>query len=48
VYVGDTMGDYDAAAKADVPFIFADYGFGLVEKGQIATIGTFGELMELL
>jgi len=48
VYVGDTMGDYDAATKAGVPFIFANYGFGVVETGQIATISTFGELTELL
>ena len=48
VYVGDTMGDYDSATKAGVPFIFADYGFGKVEEGQIATIGNFAELMELL
>jgi phosphoglycolate phosphatase len=48
VYVGDTMGDYDAATKAGVPFVFADYGFGKVEEGQIATISTFGELMEIL
>jgi phosphoglycolate phosphatase len=48
VYIGDTIGDYDAATKACVPFIFADYGFGKVEKGQIATISTFGELAGLL
>jgi phosphoglycolate phosphatase len=42
------MGDYDAATKAGVPFIFADYGFGVVDKGQVATISAFGELMELL
>lgn len=48
VYVGDTMGDYDAASKAGVPFIFADYGFGKVEEGQIATISTFSELVEFL
>jgi phosphoglycolate phosphatase len=48
VYVGDTMGDYDAATKAGVPFIFADYGFGKVEEGQIATISTFSELVEIL
>jgi phosphoglycolate phosphatase len=28
VYVGDTMGDYNACQKAGVPFIFAAYGFG--------------------
>jgi phosphoglycolate phosphatase len=48
VYIGDTMGDYDSATKAGVPFIFADYGFGKVESGQIATISNFDELTELL
>jgi phosphoglycolate phosphatase len=48
VYIGDTMGDYDSATKAGVPFIFADYGFGKVENGQIATISNFSELVELL
>jgi len=48
VYVGDTQGDYDSATKAGVPFIFANYGFGKVESGQIATIDTFAELIELL
>ncbi|MDB5124621.1 MAG: gph [Mucilaginibacter sp.] len=48
VYIGDTMGDYDAATKAGVPFIFANYGFGKVESGQMATINTFGELITLL
>ena len=48
VYIGDTMGDYDSATKAGVPFIFADYGFGKVEEGQIATISNFSELKELL
>lgn len=28
VYVGDTLGDYNACCKAGIPFIFADYGFG--------------------
>lgn len=32
VYVGDTMGDYNACQKAGVPFIFADYGFGFVDN----------------
>lgn len=31
VYVGDTLGDYQACQKADVPFIFASYGFGQVD-----------------
>ncbi len=48
VYVGDTLGDYDAATKAGVPFIFCSYGFGKVESGQIATIDAFADLTELL
>ena len=48
VYIGDTMGDYEACKKAGVPFIFAAYGFGVVETGQIATIKTISELTELL
>lgn len=31
VYVGDTAGDYKATKKAQIPFVFASYGFGHVE-----------------
>lgn len=48
VYVGDTIGDYKSAEKAGVPFIFADYGFGKVEGGQLATISKLGDLKNLL
>ncbi|WP_426671460.1 HAD family hydrolase [Mucilaginibacter sp. McL0603] len=48
VYIGDTMGDYTSAKKAGVPFIFADYGFGKVENGQVATISSLGDLVEIL
>ena len=48
VYVGDTTGDYESSTKAGVPFIFASYGFGVVESGQIATIDRLSELIELL
>lgn len=48
VYVGDTMGDYKAATEAGVPFIFAAYGFGVVEEDQVATLQQFAELRELL
>jgi phosphoglycolate phosphatase len=32
VYVGDTQGDCDGAMLADIPFVFASYGFGSVEN----------------
>lgn len=32
VYIGDTMGDYLATKAAGIPFVFASYGFGEVEK----------------
>lgn len=31
LYVGDTQGDYDAAAAAGVPFLHAAYGFGRID-----------------
>lgn len=31
VYVGDTFGDYQACQEAEVPFVFAAYGFGQVD-----------------
>jgi len=48
VYIGDTMGDYTAATKAGVPFIFADYGFGVVNEDQVATISKLSDLITLL
>ena len=35
VYIGDTIGDYEACLKADVPFIFAEYGFGDVPDATL-------------
>ena len=32
VYVGDTMGDKEAAKDANIPFIYAAYGFGDVDN----------------
>lgn len=45
VYVGDTLGDYEAAKKAGVPFIFAEYGFGDVAESQMR-IKSFEELLD--
>ena len=32
IYVGDTEGDFDGAKLANIPFVFASYGFGKVKK----------------
>ncbi len=45
VYVGDTMGDYNACVKANVPFILAEYGFGEVPEA-VHRIQKFDDLLE--
>ncbi|MFT2008198.1 HAD family hydrolase [Pontibacter sp. 13R65] len=47
VYVGDTLGDYEASKAAGVPFIYASYGFGEV-PGYDARIDRFSDLEKLL
>ncbi len=32
IYVGDTIGDYIASEKANIKFIYANYGFGKVSN----------------
>lgn len=46
VYVGDTLGDYEACREADVGFIFASYGFGNVPHPDY-TIKTPLDLLKL-
>ena len=46
VYVGDTLGDYEACEAAKVPMIFAGYGFGEVPDAM-EEIGRFEELLDL-
>lgn len=46
-YVGDTQGDYDAAAWAGVRFIHASYGFGTV-KEPVQKLERFADLPLLL
>jgi phosphoglycolate phosphatase len=46
VYVGDTQGDYEAAVFAEIPFIFAKYGFGNPENCYLA-INEIKELLDL-
>lgn len=51
LYIGDTQGDLDAADKAGVRFIFADYGFGKVDcitPSAKAPLGMLPIIRELL
>ncbi len=43
VYVGDTMGDYEASQAAGAGFVYAAYGFGSV-GGDVPRISSFSEL----
>ena len=45
-YVGDTQGDYEATVEADVPFIWAAYGFGTPDE-YAAKIDKFEDLLKL-
>ncbi len=45
-YIGDTQGDYEATVEADVPFLWAAYGFGTPE-GYAGKIDSFEELLTL-
>lgn len=47
VYLGDTQGDYDAAAAAGIPFIHARTGYGTVNR-ETPYITRLLELPELL
>lgn len=47
VYLGDTLHDQQAAAEAELEFIFAAYGFGKVENAELS-FDSSQELMEHL
>ena len=47
VYVGDTQGDADACREADVPFIWAAYGFGQTQD-YYKKIDEFKELEDVI
>lgn len=44
IYIGDTMGDYQATKEVGIPFVFASYGFGQVPTPDY----TIKEPLELL
>ena len=46
-YIGDTQGDADGAALAEIPFVYCTYGFGSVD-GCWKQIDRFGELLTVL
>lgn len=46
-YIGDTLGDFNAAGLAGIDFIYAKYGFGEVEKPDY-TINSFEELEQIV
>ena len=50
VYIGDTQGDYEATLVADIPFIWAVYGFGSPENaaGKIRDIRHLPLVLEVL
>ena len=47
IYVGDTQGDFEACEMANIPMIFASYGFGKVENPAY-TINDIKELPLLM
>lgn len=46
IYIGDTQGDKDAADEAEIPFVFAAYGFGQVD-GFDYKVESFKELRDI-
>jgi len=46
VYVGDTQGDCNATRFAGIPFVYAKYGFGNVEKPDYI-INSFSEIVNV-
>ena len=47
IYVGDTTGDEESARVAQIPFVYAEYGFG-DSTAPDYTIKEFSELVELM
>ncbi len=46
VYIGDTQGDRQSALDADIPFVYAEYGFGNVD-GYDYKIDEFKDLLKI-
>ena len=50
VYVGDTIGDFEATKKAGIPFVYARYGFGNVDNAEyhVENISELPKIVEKL
>lgn len=46
VYIGDTQGDKQSAVDAGIPFVYAEYGFGSVDRYDYK-IEKFSDLMNI-
>ncbi len=47
IFIGDTQGDADAAKYADIPFVFASFGFGKVNNPDYI-INSYNDLLEIV
>ena len=47
IYVGDTILDYDSSKEANIPFIYAKYGFGNIDKYEYS-INDIKELINVI
>lgn len=47
IYVGDTIGDYNASVFAGIPFVYVNYGFGTVPEPDM-TIADLREVLEIV
>ena len=47
IYVGDTQGDCNSAKQAEIPFIYARYGFGKNVEGYDYVIDKVEDLLDL-
>ena len=46
IYVGDTLGDANSAEFANIPFVYAKYGFGKVNNFEYS-VDSFAELLNI-
>lgn len=47
-FVGDTVGDYKASLKADIPFIYASFGYGNIDGVDGTIIESLEDLKKIL